>query len=429
MSVRFPLQRYLLSTLASTSIALATVAATQLAAQEPDRQKPSQQEQQTENRSDRSSDQTPRERQTDKAFDERADDEAPALGVLTGPCPGKAVCVKGTLQYSPADEAGIEPGDYILSVDGEDVTSPAALKKLISSKKPEAQVTLKVWRQGEEMERKVQLASKADALPKSHDAWLGVMLSNNEDGVTIDQIVPGSPASDSELEEGDTLVKVKGSEIEDAESFISKIEEMGPGDELKLTVRRDNEERDVTVQLGNFGEAPMAFLRQLQGNMAALDSQDQSSDLQLFDRAMDDVRMQIRELRNEVRELKGELGKEQPQANPAKGQRDNDKDVSLSDDANNVVLVSQIGRSGNRSNLRNNLSRGYNYGYNRNRSYYGNNYNRGFNPYPRYNYPNSSNYYYRYGGRPYYYGGYNNWYGNRPRSGLQLGPNLGIYWY
>ncbi len=426
MNVRFPLQRYLLTLIASTSMALTTVTVTQVAAQEPD-QKPSQQEQQSQKRGDRSSDQTPRERQTDKAPDERADGEAPALGVLTGPCPGKAVCVKGTLPYSPADEAGIEPGDYILSVDGEEVTSPAALKKLISSKKPEAEVTLKVWRQGDEMERKVQLASKADALPKSHDAWLGVMLSNNEDGVTIDQIVPGSPASDSELEEGDTLVKVKGSEIDDAESFIAKIEEMGPGDELKLTVLREGEEREVTVQLGSFSEAPMAFLRQLQGSMTAFDSQDSpSSDMQLFDRAMDDVRMQIRELRNEVRELKGELGKDQNPANPRKRQRENDNDVSLSDDANGVVLVSQIG---NRSNLRNNLLRNYNYGYNRNRSYYGNYYNRGFNPYPRYNYPNSSNYYYRYGGRPYYYGGYNNWYGNRPRSGLQLGPNLGIYWY
>ena len=26
------------------------------------------------------------------------------------------------------------------------------------------------------------------------------------------------------------------------------------------------------------------------------------------------------------------------------------------------------------------------------------------------------------------YGGNNNWYGNRPRSGVQIGPNLGIYW-
>lgn len=64
------------------------------------------------NQSDQqSTQQTPHERQTNKAPNERADDESPALGILTGPCPGKAVCVKGTMPYSPADEAGIEPGD------------------------------------------------------------------------------------------------------------------------------------------------------------------------------------------------------------------------------------------------------------------------------------------------------------------------------
>lgn len=366
----------------------------------------------------------PRERQTTKALDERADDEAPSLGILAGSCPGKAVCVKGTLPFSPAEEAGIEPGDYILSVDGKEVTSPNALKNLIESMSPGAQVTLMVWRQGKEHERKVQLASKADKLPKGHDAWLGVMLASDEKGgVKIDHIVPGSPASESDLEEGDTLVKIKNEDIKDARTFIDKIEEMGPGDELQLTIRRDGEDRPLTIKLGRFSDAPMAFLRQLQpdfDNAFPGGQSGSSPSMQLIDRALDDLRQQIRVLREEIRELKGDK-----QANP--GKKD---DVSVLSDGSRMKLVSQIqlqfpqqNYPRQRPNQRFSPYRNYNnfgrYGQTYS-PYYGNDLGNTYG---------GNRHYYRYGGQPYYYGGNSNWYGNRPRSGIQVGPNFGVYWY
>ena len=440
MSVRFLFRRYMTAAFMSTTIMLSAVATTTALAQ--DQIRPDQQ-------SDQESQKAPRERQTVKEPDERADDEAPALGVLTGSCPGKAVCVKGTLPHSPADEAGIEPGDYILSVDGDQVTSPSTLKKLIAGKKPESEVTLMVWRQGEERECKVQLAAKADKLPSSHDAWLGVMLASNENEVVIDHIVPGSPASESELEEGDKVIKVNRDELKDAESFIGKIENMAPGDELRLTIRRDEEEHEVTVKLGSFGDAPLAFIRQLTSESDSFEGNHASdaTALHLMERALDDVRKQIRELRNEVRTLQNdrETGSsssqpdDQKQDQQQKGNRRNapaEKDVSITTAINPLLLVAQVGYRGPRGGnvYRNN---GYgnnyrnNYGYNPYRSYYGGNFNRGVNPYSRYNYPAplGNNYYYRYGGRPYYYGGNNSWYGNRPRSGIQVGPNIGVYWY
>ncbi len=446
MSVRFHLRRKLAITLASTTIAVFANAASIAMAQEPVRTQPQAEQQQAgqqpagqqpvEQAPTQRSNQTPPERQTAKAPDERADDEAPALGVLTGSCPGKAVCVKGTIPFSPAAEAGIEPGDYILSVDGTEVTSPAALKKIIASQKSEAEVTLKVWRQGEEMERKVQLASKADQLPKNHDAWLGVMLASDEkDGIRIDHIVPGSPASDSELEEGDRLLKVKNDEIKDAESFVEKIEEMGPGDELKMTIRRDGEEREVAVTLGSFGDAPIAFLRQLhshQGDSFQGGGQNDGASTQLLERALDDMRKQIRELRKEVRELRGDKP-----AGPAKPAHGKD-DVSMLGVPTALGLVSQIQlRVPSPTIQRRSYYGSNNYypGNNAYRSYYGNNYNNygnRYSPYYSNNYGTQyggNSYYYRHGGQPYYYGGNSNWYGNRPRPGIQLGPNVGVYWY
>lgn len=381
-----------------------------------------------ENANQQASEQAPPERQTNIALRDRADDETPALGVLMGPCPGKAVCVKDVLPEGPASEAGIEPGDYILSLDGEEVTSPTALKKLIDVKKPEDEVTVKIWRQGEEKKLKVQLASKADQLPKGHDAWLGVILANGERGdIKIDHIVPDSPAYDSELEEGDILVKVGNKKIQDARDLVEIIEEMGPGDELELMIRRDNEERTIAIPLGSFSDAPMAFHRQLlsddefpmrSGSRGTLTS------IQLIDRALDDMRRQIRVLREEIRELKGDKAVEP--AKPSKAKQD---EVSKETFLNGGKLVSQIqvqvprrvyprsGLSRRSYPYSNNYSSPYNQRYS---SYYG-----GYSGLPY----GGNNYYYRYGGRPYYYGGNSNWYGNRPRAGIRIGPNAGVYWY
>lgn len=364
-------------------------------------------------------------------IDDRSNDETADLGILTASCPSNAVCVKQVLQYGPADEAGVEPGDYLLSLDGKPVSSPEALNKMVATLARDKEVTLKIWRQGKEIQCKAQLASKADSLPKGQDAWLGVMLSNEKDGgVKIEHIVNNSPASRSELHEGDILIKVDQAEIKDANSFLETIEEMGPEDNLQLTVRHENEVRQIAVKLGSFCDAPMAFVRHLhsqnqdplpdgqQGQLSA----DASTDL--MDRALDDLRNRIRELRNEVQDLKASMP-----ANAAKPAAAKQDDISLSDAIDEARYVSQINVDAPQRGYRQqNFNRGYNaYRNNSYRSQYGQRYS----PYYGNGYQNQyggNNFYYRNNRQPYYYGGNNNWYGNRPRSGVQIGPNLGIYW-
>ena len=49
---------------------------------------------------------------------------------------------------TPADKAGLEPGDVVLRVDGKPVTTAEALRKYIGSKKPGDVLRLDVWSQG-----------------------------------------------------------------------------------------------------------------------------------------------------------------------------------------------------------------------------------------------------------------------------------------
>lgn len=225
-------------------------------------------------------------------------------------------------------------------------------------------------------------------------------------------------------------MKVDQTDIQDTNSFLETIEEMGPEDNLQLTVRHENEVRQIVVKLGSFGDAPIAFVRHLhsQHQDSHHDRQlgqlsfDASTDL--MDRALDDLRNRIRELRDEVRELKASMPVKP--ANPAAAKQDG---ISLSQAIEETRYVSQINVDAPQRGYRpQNFNRGYNAYRNNN---YRNQYGQRYAPYYGYGFQTQyggNNFYYRNNRQPYYYGGNNNWYGNRPRSGVQIGPNLGIYW-
>ncbi len=58
------------------------------------------------------------------------------------------VAVAQVVPGSPADKAGIQPGDVILSADGKAYNSDSALRQYLASRKPGDVVRLNVWSQG-----------------------------------------------------------------------------------------------------------------------------------------------------------------------------------------------------------------------------------------------------------------------------------------
>jgi len=405
---------------------------------------------------------------------EHADDHSPTLGVIVGSCPGNAVCVKDTLWGSPAAEADIRQGDYILSVDGQQVSSPWQLKEILTSaqdpsrnkanespqanprqddqRKPEAEkkpdspqrkrVKLTIWRHGEQLEKSVELATVAGQLPESHRAWLGVMLSASDaqDGVVIEAVMPESPAEKAGLEAGDRITLVNEREATDVKSFVECVEDKGPGSQMTLAIVRDGNPQTIDVTLGDVRDAPMAFLRNaLEPWMD--DDQSESNTPRFRDSwsgivesTVEQLRQELRELRSEVRELRKEKQKDEDdsQSRRVEPAKDVPQDVRLDNktDENDFILAQRRGqpydwndRGRNWSSNRYPYGNAYRYNYGGNRGWPTYRAPLGRNPY-------YDNYYYRYGGTPYYYGGRSS--GITPglglRSGLQLGRSLGL-WY
>lgn len=80
--------------------------------------------------------------------------------------------------------------------------------------------------------------------------YLGVQLDDADgDGAEIVAVGPGTPASAAGLSAGDVIISVDGDDVDDAAAAVSTISGNDPGDDISITVRRDDRERTVEVEL------------------------------------------------------------------------------------------------------------------------------------------------------------------------------------
>src|SRR5438309_106839 len=71
-----------------------------------------------------------------------------------------ALRVGGVLRGGPADKAGIKPGDVLLEVQGKPVADPAAMLNLIAALAPGSAATMKVKRQGQDVDASVTVGRR-----------------------------------------------------------------------------------------------------------------------------------------------------------------------------------------------------------------------------------------------------------------------------
>jgi putative serine protease PepD len=88
-------------------------------------------------------------------------------------------------------------------------------------------------------------------------ARLGVTVQTaaNEDGLPggaeVQSVEPGSGADQAGLQPGDVITKIDGTAISSSDAVVAMVRSYRPGDEVTLTVVRDGDEQEITVQLGS----------------------------------------------------------------------------------------------------------------------------------------------------------------------------------
>jgi S1-C subfamily serine protease len=68
-------------------------------------------------------------------------------------------------------------------------------------------------------------------------------------GVAITSVTPGGPAEKAGLKPGDIVLKINGSDVDDANMVRNRIAGMKPGSDVTLTVFRDGKQMDLHARL------------------------------------------------------------------------------------------------------------------------------------------------------------------------------------
>ena len=94
--------------------------------------------------------------------------------------------------------------------------------------------------------------------------WLGVVIQNVSDdiansigmkeakGAMITKVTEDGPAAKEDLKAGDVIVAVNGEKIDNSRDLARKIAELHPDTDVKLSIVRYGEKREVAVKLGTF---------------------------------------------------------------------------------------------------------------------------------------------------------------------------------
>jgi uncharacterized protein (TIGR03067 family) len=88
--------------------------------------------------------------------------------------------------------------------------------------------------------------------PSAGSGFVGLMLKKDEDRdeVVIADTLEGSPAKKAGLLKDDIVLKVGGTKVTDLRSAVDAARQSKPNSDLTIRVRRDGQERELTVRVG-----------------------------------------------------------------------------------------------------------------------------------------------------------------------------------
>jgi predicted metalloprotease with PDZ domain len=220
-----------------------------------------------------------------------AEAERPSLGVIVQETRDKkGVDVLEVRPDSPAEKAGIHVGDKLLSINDQNLDTPAKLSDILGHLKVGDSLNLKIVRDGKEEQLKAVLAKRSEIFGRIEELreemrqrresrresfdrereeflkeaekhpWIGLFLdkTSEEKGVEILNVFPNGPADKGGLKKGDVVLKINTNEVNDPRDVIEILEGLKPGDTVSLTIKRETEEKTLDVKMGNRAQ----FLRE-----------------------------------------------------------------------------------------------------------------------------------------------------------------------
>lgn len=213
--------------------------------------------------------------------------------------PPRGVRVGEIIKQGPADKAGLQRGDVIRKVDGQEILSMEQFIHSIRSRNPGTLLTLSVLRNGQDLEIKATLEDGwehqsvtqtplnhlrpdqgtaswqdfANPLPALgelnpiyppqffHDpstaatppaTWLGIAPTMAQGGVGVMAVAPNGPGEKAGLKPGDVIVAINNQALATPQALIRLLGTFKPDDVIEINLNRAGQAQTIQAKL----EAP-----------------------------------------------------------------------------------------------------------------------------------------------------------------------------
>lgn len=186
------------------------------------------------------------------SIEDPTDTRLPGVADALGIEEREGALVLNVHQDSPAAAAGLRPGDFIVSVDGETVADTRELTRIVGTLPPGRRTEFRAIRGGSERRFTVRLEQRGteEEISGAEDLWPGLApigltedireqreVPPGTDGVVVAVVVADTPADAAGLRRGDILTQVNGTDVTDAGEFYAALN-AGRGD-VSLRVFRE----------------------------------------------------------------------------------------------------------------------------------------------------------------------------------------------
>lgn len=172
----------------------------------------------------------------------------------------KGAFVMEAYKGSPADHAGVLPGDYITRVDNTEIANAADLTKVVGGLAAGRTYTFTVVRYGEQTNVPVKIGVRddKDQVAQAKNMWPGVTVIDINDQVRQQVNIPkgtkgvvvgyipdqNAPASIAGLRPGDVITAVNGKSVRNMMDYYKALN-AGPGRSVMFSITRDGTEINI----------------------------------------------------------------------------------------------------------------------------------------------------------------------------------------
>ena len=162
--------------------------------------------------------------------------------------------VYSVFRNSPADRAGIKPGDYITVIDGNSMADTNELLRTVAELKPGDRVRFRVVRYGDDQNLTVRIAARdedEEIEGRARSVWPGLAITPITDEIrdqlklgrgtgdlVIRSISPGSPAEIAGFKAGDIVKSINGDDVSTSLDFYRALNET-KADEIVFNLYRE----------------------------------------------------------------------------------------------------------------------------------------------------------------------------------------------